>query len=114
MNAVSRPATTFPTVEPVTQKYLDDLAALKLPPIYTLSPADARAALAKAQQVEVSLPLADVRARTIPVGPTGQTRLRVVRPPGVAVPMPAIMFFHGGGWMLADSIRTSVWCASWP
>lgn len=100
MNPSLRPATTIPTVEPVTQKYLDDLAALKLPPIYTLSPADARAALAGAQQVEVALLPAEISERTIPVGPTGQTRLRTIRPLDVKESLPAIMFFHGGGWML--------------
>ena len=42
-------AQAAPVLEPATQQFIDALAAQKGPPIYTLSPADARNVLAGAQ-----------------------------------------------------------------
>ena len=36
-------------------------------------------------------------------GPTGKIGLRIVRPQGASGALPAVMYFHGGGWMLGDT-----------
>jgi acetyl esterase/lipase len=77
-------------------------AAAKNPPIYTLSFADARKALDTAQAGPVPVLPADVSHRTLPVGPTGKVTIRIVRPAGVKGNLPAVMYFHGGGWVLGD------------
>ncbi|MFQ6146823.1 alpha/beta hydrolase [Streptomyces seoulensis] len=77
-------------------------AAAKNPPIYTLSYADARKALDTAQSGPVTAPAADITHRTLDVGPTGKVTVRVVRPAGVRGKLPAIMYFHGGGWVLGN------------
>ena len=92
----------LPSVEPGTQKFLDRLAAQGGPPIYTLSPKDARAVLSGAQAMKVAKLPVEIAVRTIPVGPTGKTRIRIVRPTEVQGLLPAVMFFHGGGWVLGD------------
>jgi acetyl esterase len=89
-------------LEPSSQKLIDDIVASGVPPIYTLSPADARNALATFQTKPASLPPTIADDATFPVGPTGTTRVRIVRPKGAAGPLPVVMWFHGGGWMLGD------------
>ena len=68
------------TIDPTAQKFLDALAKAGGPPIYTMSPTAARGVLSSAQAAPVAKLPADIRDMTIPVGPTGSTRLRVIRP----------------------------------
>ncbi|MGW1258955.1 alpha/beta hydrolase [Streptomyces sp. NPDC002513] len=77
-------------------------AAAKTPPIYTLSYSDARKALDNLQSGPVSLPPADISHRVLPVGPTGKVTVRIVRPKGATGKLPAVMYLHGGGWVLGD------------
>ncbi|MFL5588600.1 MAG: alpha/beta hydrolase [Ktedonobacteraceae bacterium] len=73
------------------------------PPLSTLSPADARNILLSLQR-SVPIPMlpADCEDCTIGCGPTGEIRLRIVRPQGASGPLPGVLYFHGGGWMLGD------------
>ncbi|MEN3362318.1 MAG: acetyl esterase, partial [Mycobacteriales bacterium] len=75
-------------------------------PLYTLTLAQARAAdLADIQAAGGSPePVGSVEDRTIP-GPGGPLPIRVYRParPG---PLPALLYFFGGGWVLG-TIDTS-------
>lgn len=41
--------------------------------------------------------------RTQPIGPKGQTRIRVIRPEGVAGQPAVILYFHGAGWVMGDT-----------
>ena len=92
--------TDDPTLELHTHQFVDSLAGA--PPIYTLSPADARAVLVRAQSIPVGKPSAQVEDMALPVGPTGSVPIRIVRPAGAAEVLPAVMYFHGGGWVLGD------------
>jgi hypothetical protein len=47
---------------------------------------------------------ADIEDTTWPVGPTGTTRIRIVRPQGATGTLPLLMYFHGGGWVLGDTV----------
>lgn len=96
------PADPAQLLEPLTKKLLDEIIASCAPPIYTLTPTAAREALAVAQRVPVKLPPTTSEDTTFPVGPTGNVRIRIVRPPAAAAPLPVVMYFHGGGWMLGD------------
>jgi acetyl esterase len=85
----------------------------QVPPLYTQSLADARAAdLASIQQGGgAPEPVFEVADRTIP-GPGGELPLRVYRPSGDR-PLPALLYFFGGGWVLgtidtADGISRSL------
>jgi acetyl esterase/lipase len=89
-------------LEPATQAFIDQLTAAGGPPIYTLSPAAARAVLADAQAMPVEKPPARIEDTTFPVGPTGSVRIRIVRPQGTGGVLPVVMHFHGGGWILGD------------
>jgi acetyl esterase len=90
----------IPVLEPTTQKLIDSIAGA--PPLDTLGPSGARGILTKLQNMPVTRAPASVEDATFPVGPTGTTRVRIVRPRGVEGALPVVMWFHGGGWVLGD------------
>jgi acetyl esterase len=91
-----------PQLEPSTQRFVDALAAKGGPPLYTLQPQQARQVLTDLQSEPVAKLPADIEDRTIPGGPSGQVSVRIVRPQGVRDVLPAIVYCHGGGWILGD------------
>jgi acetyl esterase/lipase len=92
------------------QAVLDQLAALDPKPITQLpaaearkqpSPADAvKALLRKQGQSTAPMPVGNVVNRTVP-GPGGQIPVRIYTPKG-AGPFPVVVYYHGGGWVIAD------------
>ncbi|MEV6654164.1 alpha/beta hydrolase [Streptomyces sp. NPDC051219] len=97
----SEPTPKWPLVLEHDAKEFADAAA-KSPPIYTLSPADARKALETAQAGPIDKLPADISHRTLKVGPTGTVDIRIVRPKGDTGKLPAVVYTHGGGWVLGD------------
>jgi acetyl esterase len=95
-------ASATPNLEPATKKFVDGLAAAGGPPIYTLAPDAARKVLSDAQAVPVKKLPASIEDTTFPVGPTGTTRIRIIRPQGAKGVLPAVILTHGGGWILGD------------
>jgi acetyl esterase len=91
-----------PVLYPAVQEFLNKLAAQGGPPLYELSPQDARAVLRDLQAGDVPKLSADIEDRLLPVGPKGKVSIRIVRPRGVEATLPVIMYFHGGGWVLGD------------
>src|SRR5215469_8894920 len=75
------------------------------PPFETLTPEQARQAFNAGRKVTAPEPqeVAEVRDLTCP-GPHGEIKLRAYRPRGSAVDevLPALIYFHGGGWLLGD------------
>lgn len=89
------------TLDPQAKAFLDQLNAANLPDAPAMTPRDARL------QMEVStmmLGRAPVVGRaddhTIP-GPGGPIRIRVTAPEGSG-PFPALVYFHGGGWVVGN------------
>src|SRR5262249_14480919 len=87
-------------LEPVTRRFVAALMAAGGPPIYTLSPTNARALLAGQQSVSAAKPDARIEDATFPVGPKGAVRVRIIRPKNTDRVLPAIMHLHRGGWVL--------------
>jgi acetyl esterase len=94
-------ALAAPVLEPTTQKFIDGLAGGK--PIYTVSPQAAREVLLGAQSGPIELAAVSIEDRLLPVGPTGQTRIRVIRPEHITDTLPVILYFHGAGWVMGDT-----------
>jgi acetyl esterase len=91
-----------PVLEPTTQKLMDAIAASGGRPLYELDPPSAREVLRALQNVPVPKAPATIEDTTFPVGPTGATRVRILRPDEVTGALPVVMWFHGGGWVLGD------------
>jgi acetyl esterase len=91
-----------PSLEPTTQQFIDSLAGL--PPLSMLSPDAAHKFLTDLQAKPVAMRPADIEDTTWPVGPTGSTRIRIVRPAGAKGTLPLLFYTHGGGWVLGDTI----------
>jgi acetyl esterase/lipase len=73
------------------------LAALGLPELGTVSPVEQRAAAA-ARPLPPGAPVAKVENRTIP-GTARDIPVRIYWPTDQS-PLPVLVFFHGGGWVL--------------
>jgi acetyl esterase len=86
---------------PQEQKVADALAALNLKPVEESTPHEARASMLS--RTAALGPVEDVAAvadHTVPVR-GGHIAVRVYTPAGSA-PHPALVFFHGGGWVIGD------------
>jgi len=54
------------------------------------------------KSVPVTLAPAIVEDRVLQVGPKGRTNIRVFRPAAARGALPAVVYTHGGGWVLGD------------
>jgi acetyl esterase len=87
-------------LEPASQAFVE--ATSKPPFLYELTPVEARKVLddVQAEQIE-KLPVEDEWV-TVPAE-VGEVRVRIVRPPDVTGTLPAILYMHGGGWVLGNA-----------
>ena len=93
-------APTRPLLEPQAQAFIDRLVTSGIPPMHTVSFADAHGMLMRLQSGPVAEQPCLVEDRTLPVGPTGAIGVRIVRPKDADHLLPAILYFHGGGWVM--------------
>lgn len=100
-----------PKAEPAMQKVLDALASLGGKPIETLTPEEARKQPTPADAVKKVLadmgkstaPEPGVTMKTMNIdGPHGPIPLHVFTPAGKG-PFPVMMYYHGGGFVIADT-----------
>lgn len=88
-------------LDPQIQTLLQQLSQMGLPPLLTLSPRQAREQAAKLRGKPLRpQAVARVENRTIP-NSTGDIPVRIYIPEGLP-PMPVLVYFHGGGWVLGD------------
>src|SRR5678816_4542154 len=90
-------------LEPTTQAFINGLSG---PPLSQLRPTDAHKVLTDLQSQPIQLQDAQIEDAVWPIGPTGETRIRIVRPASARATeiLPVILFTHGGGWVLGDKI----------
>src|SRR5262245_31087427 len=92
-------------LDPQVQAFLEVVAQSGRPTYDQLSPKDARQLFRDTRPAVTPAPpeIGSVRNLTAD-GPHGPIPLRVYRPAGVpdAMPLPALVFFHGGGWVIGD------------
>src|SRR6188508_1148579 len=96
---------SFKGVEQHTRAFLESLQQNPGPPLYTLSPEQARAVLSGLQaSIPVKKLPADIEDRTIPGGPDDtDVSVKIVRPQGGSnETLPVVIYLHGGGWVLGD------------
>ncbi|MBV9811929.1 MAG: alpha/beta hydrolase [Acetobacteraceae bacterium] len=76
------------------------MAQSGVPPIHALGFQEARHVLAAMQAGPVAAPSVRVEDMTFPVGPTGRVDVRLFRPSDDNCPQPAVIYLHGGGWVM--------------
>ncbi|WP_165221275.1 alpha/beta hydrolase [Aquisphaera insulae] len=92
------------TLDPQARDFLDRLAAAALKPIESIPIAEARAQQDLSTRFLGPLPpIGRVEDREID-GPGGAIRVRILRPKALdeAGASPALVYFHGGGWVLGN------------
>ena len=97
-------------LDPAAAGLLEQMAAAGMPPLNEMSPADAREAAAGL--AELSGPgeeVASVEDRTVP-GPAGPIPIRIYTPAAGHAPRPALVYIHGGGWVIGDPDMTDSIC----
>jgi len=89
-------------LDPQARKLLDEAAAAGGPPLCMQTVEEARqGARDKAAVTSLSPePVARVEDRCIP-GPGGDIPVRIYTPAGPG-PLPVLVYFHGGGWVMSD------------
>jgi acetyl esterase/lipase len=90
-------------LDPQVKVYLEQMAAMGVPPLHTLTPQVVREATRQwVGMMGAPAPVGRVENRTIP-GPDGEIPVRVYWPAGDGgEPLPMLVFFHGGGWVICD------------
>lgn len=97
-------------IKPEMQAVIEKLASYKAPPIETLTPAEARKNPTPAKAVmdlmadhHIPMPAAKVDTMGIEIPVKGASiHARVYTPKGSNGPFPVIVYYHGGGWVIAD------------
>jgi acetyl esterase len=90
-------------LDPHAKRFLAQLAAADAPPLENQSPEQARAsALAGQRAAQAALKPVHIHEQHLPIGPRGTVLVRIVRPEGSSGVLPAVMYVHGGGWVLGD------------
>ena len=94
-------------LDPQARALIDLIAQRNLPPVHTLSPADARAIYRDRRFFTQPDPpaMAEVRELRSDTG----VPLRLYRPQAVGV-LPVLVYFHGGGWTIGDLDTHDVLC----
>ncbi|HET6731264.1 alpha/beta hydrolase [Mycobacterium sp.] len=90
-------------LEPAAQAIADNTS--KPPFLYEIGPDAARKVLDDIQAAPVDKPDVDEKWITVPVDAeaVGEVRVRIVKPAGASGSLPAILYMHGGGWILGNA-----------
>jgi acetyl esterase len=100
-------------IDPDTQAVLNMIRLAGRPPFEALTPAEAREAMLASRKILAPEPeeVAECRDTSVP-GPLGPIGVRLYRPLGTEATdvLPALVFFHGGGWVIGDLDTHDVAC----
>src|SRR5713101_6539558 len=97
-------------LDPQMKAILDQAAAAGAQPFHTMTPAQARAAIDTMFQAFRGQPkeVAKSEDRKVP-GPAGDIPVRIYTPAGNG-PLGALVYFHGGGWVIGNIETHDVTC----
>ena len=91
-------------LDPLVKAFLDQMSAIPAPKMWMLPPSQARDAFKTTMWFAgpKDVPIGKIENISIP-GPGGPTRLRIYKPIAAsAEPLPVLVYFHGGGFVLGD------------
>jgi acetyl esterase/lipase len=95
----------FEPVQPVLEPAAAAFAAATANPpyLFDLTPAEGRKAVDEVQSGDIAKPEIDEEWITVPGGPTGSVRARIVKPAGTTATLPVILYIHGAGWVFGNA-----------
>ncbi|HSN34517.1 MAG TPA: alpha/beta hydrolase [Ideonella sp.] len=92
-------------LHPQARALLELMVERGVPPTHTLTPAEARALYRDRRLYTQPTPPEVAEVRSLEAeGPHGPIPLRLVRPKGAGsgAPLPVLVYYHGGGWVIGD------------
>ncbi|WP_217141692.1 alpha/beta hydrolase [Streptomyces sp. AC627_RSS907] len=90
-----------PVLEPAAAAFAE--ATANPPYLFDLPPAEGRKAVDEVQSGDITKPAVDDEWISVPGGPTGRVRARIVRPAGAEDILPVILYIHGAGWVFGNA-----------
>ncbi|MDX3383376.1 alpha/beta hydrolase [Streptomyces niveiscabiei] len=90
-----------PVLEPAARAFAE--ATANPPYLFELPPAEGREAVDDVQSGEIDKPAVDEEWVTVPGGPTGSVRARIVKPAGAEGTLPVVVYIHGAGWVFGNA-----------
>jgi acetyl esterase len=79
-------------------------AATANPPyLFDLGPTEGRKVVDDVQSGEIAKPAIDEEWITVPGGPTGAVKARIVKPAGATGSLPVVIYIHGAGWVFGNA-----------
>ncbi|MFF5211424.1 alpha/beta hydrolase [Streptosporangium sp. NPDC000396] len=90
-----------PVLEPAARAFAE--ATAQPPYLFQIPPSEGRKAVDEVQSGPIDLFAVDEEWVTIPGGPTGEVRARIVKPAGSTGDLPVIIYIHGAGWVFGNA-----------
>ncbi|MEE1837798.1 alpha/beta hydrolase [Streptomyces sp. SP17KL33] len=90
-----------PVLEPAAAAFAE--ATANPPYLFDLGPVEGRKVVDEVQSGDIAKPAVDEEWVTVPGGPTGEVRARLVRPAGAEGVLPVILYIHGAGWVFGNA-----------
>ena len=100
-------------LDPQARALIELMAERGVPPVHTLSPADARRFYRERRSfTQPDAPAIEHVESLVIDGAHAPIGLRLYRAQASQAPMPALVYFHGGGWTIGDLDTHDVLCLS--
>jgi acetyl esterase/lipase len=90
-----------PVLEPAARAFAE--ATADPPFLADLPPSEGRALVDEVQSGEIAKPDVDEEWITIAGGPTGEVKVRIVKPRDATRTLPVVVYIHGAGWVFGDA-----------
>ncbi len=95
-------------LDPQIKEVIDRMTVPGAPALNELTPEQARSRMPVVPVPDDVEPMAAYSDRSIP-GPAGNIEIRIYTPAGPG-PKPALVYYHGGGWVIGDLDSHDVLC----
>jgi acetyl esterase len=98
-------------LDPQARALLDLMVERGVPPTHTLTPQEARSLYRERRSFTQPAPITMAEMRDLSAdSPHGPIGLRLYRPTTAPTPAPALVYYHGGGWVIGDLDTHDVLC----